>query len=206
MVVSNNDDYFDTLQKTRHAVQTVAQRLSQTKVTLLFFFSYVHIDHSLGTKKRSYIDYLNEHSENCREEVIKLSKTIRTYTDECKTYIISLDKNGEEAEDYSLADTDLMNQISMLVGDFGSVLYRNYSNNQLAESFKDVTALMLSEIYSIAITLPIFPDPFNPKGFRIYHLACHNYKDLSLSTEFFLHRTSFDLKKATLGDMHIVNA
>lgn len=62
MVVSNNDDYFDTLQKTRHAVQTVAQRLSQTKVTLLFFFSYVHIDHALGTKKRSYINYLNEHS------------------------------------------------------------------------------------------------------------------------------------------------
>ncbi len=81
MVISNNDDYCDTLQKTRHAVQTVAQKLCETKVTLLFFFSYVHIDHSLGTKKRSYINYLNEHSENCREEVTRLSKTIRTYTD-----------------------------------------------------------------------------------------------------------------------------
>jgi hypothetical protein len=67
MVVSQNDDYFDTLQKTRHAVQTVAQRLHETKVSLFFFFSYVKIDHSLGTKKRSYIDYLNEHSDNCTE-------------------------------------------------------------------------------------------------------------------------------------------
>jgi hypothetical protein len=59
MAISQNDDYCETLEKTRHAVQSVAQKLNETKVTLLFFFSYVHIDHSLGTKKRSYIDYLN---------------------------------------------------------------------------------------------------------------------------------------------------
>jgi hypothetical protein len=81
MVVSQNEDYFYTLQKTRHTVLSVAQHLNQTKISLLFFFSYVEIDHSLGTKKRSYINILNEHSENCRDEVVKLSKTIRTYTD-----------------------------------------------------------------------------------------------------------------------------
>lgn len=99
-----------------------------------------------------------------------------------------------------------MNQISMLLGDFGSALFRNYSNNQLTESFKDVTALMLSEIYSLAISLPLFPDPSNPKGLRIYHLVCQNYKDLSLSTAFFLDKTSFDLKRAMLGDMNIIYA
>jgi hypothetical protein len=81
MIVANSDDYLETLQKTRHAVLNVSQRLSQAKVTLLFFFSYVAIDHSLGLKKRSYIDHLNEHSDQCLEEVHRLSKTIRSYTE-----------------------------------------------------------------------------------------------------------------------------
>jgi hypothetical protein len=73
----------------------MAQRLHQTKISLVFFFSYVKIDHSLGTKKRSYIDKLNAHSEACSEEIERLSKTIRKFTDECKTYVISFDKLGE---------------------------------------------------------------------------------------------------------------
>ena len=59
MVVCENDNYLTTLIKTRHAVQTVAQRLHETKLTLIFFFSYVAIDHTLGRKKISYIDLLN---------------------------------------------------------------------------------------------------------------------------------------------------
>ena len=135
----------------------MAQRLHETKVTLIFFFSYVAIDHTLGKKKISYIDLLNEHSEECREEVVHLSKTIRTYTEECKCYIISWDKNGVEEEDYSLADTDLMNQISLYVGNYGSTLYRNLSASQLSDSFKSVTALVLNELYSLTIVLPTIP-------------------------------------------------
>lgn len=59
MVVSENDNYLHTLRKTRHAVQAAAQKLNETKVTLIFFFSYVAIDHTLGRKKISYIDQLN---------------------------------------------------------------------------------------------------------------------------------------------------
>jgi hypothetical protein len=76
MTITQSDNYHQTLVKTRHSVQTMAQRLEHTRISLVFFFSYVEIDHSLGLKKRSYIDYLNEHS------------------DECKTYIISYDKAG----------------------------------------------------------------------------------------------------------------
>ena len=65
LTVTQNDDYFITLQKTRHSIQSVAQKLNQTKISLIFFMSYVEIDHSLGVKKRSYIDLLNEHSEKC---------------------------------------------------------------------------------------------------------------------------------------------
>lgn len=89
--------------------------------------------------------------------MVHLSKTIRSYTEECKCYIVSLDKNGEEEEDYSLADTDLMNQISLYVGNYGSTLYRNYSSSQLADSFKSVTALVLNELYSLSIILPTIP-------------------------------------------------
>ena len=37
----------------------MAQKLQQTKISLFFFFSHTDIDHSLGVKKRSYIDHLN---------------------------------------------------------------------------------------------------------------------------------------------------
>jgi hypothetical protein len=108
-------------------VQSVAQKLNQTKVTLLFFFSHIEVDHSLGNKKRSYIDHLNEHADLCREEVTHLGKSVKRFTDECRTYIISYDKLGEEETDYSLCDTDLMNQINMRVGMRGSTISRNYS-------------------------------------------------------------------------------
>jgi len=81
MVLTENDDYHPTLIKVRHSVQSVAEKLHQTRISLVFFLSYVKIDHSLGTKKRSYIDKLNEHSDACREEIERLSKTIQKYTD-----------------------------------------------------------------------------------------------------------------------------
>lgn len=61
--LTDSDDYLITLKKTRHAVQSMAQKLDQTNISLVFFFSSLKIDHSLGVKKRSYIDYLNEHCE-----------------------------------------------------------------------------------------------------------------------------------------------
>jgi hypothetical protein len=138
--------------------------------------------------------------------VHKLANAVRTYTDECKCYIVSLDKNGEEAEDYSQADTELMNQISLWVGDCGSAIYRNYSNNELTESFRAVTALLLSELYSLSIVLPTFPDKDYPKGERKYYLACCNFRDLSLSRDLFFHKDVLDLKRAMLGGAYISDA
>lgn len=80
-VISQEDDYSKTLVKTRHSIQSVAQKLNQTKITLLFFFSHIEIDHTLGVKKRSYIDHLNQHAELCRAEVAHLGKNIRRFTD-----------------------------------------------------------------------------------------------------------------------------
>lgn len=58
-LISKEDDYSVTLTRTRHAIQSVAQKLNQTNITLLFFFSHIEIDHTLGVKKRSYINKLN---------------------------------------------------------------------------------------------------------------------------------------------------
>lgn len=59
LTISKSDDYFFTLQKTRHNIQSVAEKLHQTNISLIFLMTYVEIDHSLGVKKRSYIDFLN---------------------------------------------------------------------------------------------------------------------------------------------------
>jgi len=67
MIIANRDDYHDTLVKTRHSIQNVANKLEETKISLIFFFSFIEIDHTLGVKKRSYIDYLNEHEDICDE-------------------------------------------------------------------------------------------------------------------------------------------
>ncbi len=66
---------------------------------------------------------------------MRLREYVRRFTSDCKCYIISYDSVGEREEDYSLADTDLMNQINMRVGTYGSNLFRNYSFNQLSSAF-----------------------------------------------------------------------
>lgn len=43
-----------------------------------------------------------------------------------------------------MADTQLMNEINTLVGKYGSIIKRNYSLPQLNESFKEVTALLMT--------------------------------------------------------------
>lgn len=183
----------------------MAQRLNETKVTLIFFFSYVAIDHTLGKKKISYIDLLNEHSEECLDEVIHLSKSIRRYTEECKCYIISLDKNGVEEEDYSLADTDLMNQINLYVGNYGSTLYRNYSASQLADSFKSVTAIVLNELYSLYVVLPTIPDK-ESKDHILYYLSSDNLKEFKPYEDLFLSKFTFDMARAMAGEAKIIEA
>lgn len=157
-------------------MQSVSQKLNETNVTILFFFSHIEIDHSLGVKKRSYIDYLNEHADLCREEVEKLAKTVKKFTDRCYTYIISYDKEGEEDTDYSLCDTDLMNQISVFVGNTGTI-NRNYSYNQLNSAFEEASAMMLFKMYTLNLLLPVFD---NKTTFARFHeliaLTCENTK------------------------------
>lgn len=137
--------------------------------------------------------------------MVHLSKSIRRYTEECKCYIISLDKNGVEEEDYSLADTDLMNQISLYVGNYGSTLYRNYSASQLAGSFKSVTALVLNELYSLSVTLPTIPDK-EFKDHIQYYLSSDNLKEFKPYEDLFLSKITFDMGRAMAGEARIIKA
>lgn len=79
--ISQEDDYSKTLIKTRHALQTIFNRLEQSKISLIFFFSHLEIDHSLGVKKISYINYLNQHADTCLDEVKHLAKYVQKFTD-----------------------------------------------------------------------------------------------------------------------------
>lgn len=63
---------------------------------MIFFMSHVEIDHSLGVKKRSYIDRLNEHSEECKEEIKKLCKSVNKVSKLGKVFVIGYSKKGEE--------------------------------------------------------------------------------------------------------------
>lgn len=63
---------------------------------------------------------------------------------------------------------------------------------------------MLSELYSLSIKIPIFPEPTRLEYFRFYQLFSNSYKDLSLTTEFFLHRAAFDLNRAMQGELYIL--
>jgi hypothetical protein len=154
--ITQEDDYSRTLVQARHSVQTVAQRLKESRITFLFFFSHLEIDHSLGTKNWRYVNKLNEHSELCRQEVDHLARSVRRFTEECKTYVIGYDKLDDREQNYSLCDTDLMNQINVNVGSAGSLISRNYSYSQLAESFENVSALLLFKMYTLNLMLPVF--------------------------------------------------
>jgi hypothetical protein len=61
---------------------------------MVFFTSYVEIDHSLGVKKRSYIDYLNEHSEDCRKEVDRIYEFLKKDMKRFNAHVIGLEKRG----------------------------------------------------------------------------------------------------------------
>jgi hypothetical protein len=62
--VEENDDYLGTLRKLRHVLQTDIYKYDKvfTRIDMIFFTSYVEVDHTLGVKKRTYIQKLNEHS------------------------------------------------------------------------------------------------------------------------------------------------
>ena len=61
MIVSKKDNYLMTLRKLRHVLDTEIHKYDKKVeyVDMIFFTSFVDIDHSLGVKKRSYIDQLN---------------------------------------------------------------------------------------------------------------------------------------------------
>ncbi len=61
MKVSMEDNYLNTLRKLRHILQSEIHKYGKNVeyIDIVFFTSYVEIDHSLGIKKRSYIDQLN---------------------------------------------------------------------------------------------------------------------------------------------------
>ena len=61
---------------------------------MVFFTSYVEIDHSLGVKKRSYIEKLNEHSDDCHKEVNRISKILSSQIKSYNAHVIGLEKKG----------------------------------------------------------------------------------------------------------------
>jgi len=67
MKISKEDNYLMTLIKLRHILQNEIYKYDKNieYLDIVFFSSFVEIDHSLGVKKRSYIDQLNEHSDDC---------------------------------------------------------------------------------------------------------------------------------------------
>jgi len=71
MKISEQDNYLLTLRKLRHVLQKDIYKYDKRIefIEIIFFTSYIEIDHSLGVKKRSYIDFLNQHSDDCFIEV-----------------------------------------------------------------------------------------------------------------------------------------
>lgn len=61
---------------------------------MIFFTSYVEINHSLGIKKRSYIDQLNDHSSECSNEVDKIKTLLDKKMSKYNAHVIGLQKNG----------------------------------------------------------------------------------------------------------------
>lgn len=45
----------------------------------------------------------------------------------------------------------------MYVGNWGSTISRNYSYNQLANAFQNVSALMMFKMYTLGIVLTVRP-------------------------------------------------
>lgn len=80
------------------------------------------MDHSLGVKKRSYIDQLNEHSDDCFKEVNRIKTLLDKKVKKYNAHIIGLEKNGEKDQDYSLADRDLFNRIHAKLGKWSSII------------------------------------------------------------------------------------
>jgi PAB1-binding protein PBP1 len=76
----------------------------------------------LGVKKRSYIDQLNEHSEECSQEVDRLEKTLNKFQKH-NIHIIGLEKRGESNEDYSLIDRDLFYKIHTKLGKYNAQIF-----------------------------------------------------------------------------------
>lgn len=57
---------------------------------MIFFTSYVEINHSLGIKKRSYIDQLNDHSSECANEVNKIKTLLDKKMSKYNAHVIGL--------------------------------------------------------------------------------------------------------------------
>ncbi len=60
---------------------------------MIFFTSHVKIDHTLGIKKRSYINKLNEHCSDCDKEVERIHKLLNSCMKKYSAHIIGLEKN-----------------------------------------------------------------------------------------------------------------
>ncbi len=95
MAITKEDNYLLTLRKLRHILQNEIHKYDKNfeYIDIIFFTSHVEIDHSLGVKKRSYIDQMNEHSDECSKEVDRLEKTLSKFQ-KYNVHIIGLEKRG----------------------------------------------------------------------------------------------------------------
>ena len=106
---------------------------------------------------------------------------------------MSYDKKGEEDTNYSLCDTDLMNQILMWVGGAGGsgTLSRNNSYAQLNEAFESVSAMMMFQMYTLRMMVPI-REEYVQKMDKYITLSNTNFEEFT-GQSFYIKRQILDM-------------